>query len=290
MSEKDNAALETGFHRHEHSHEAQPPHRHVHHHVVERAGEAPHEHAHATGFERLTYLSSPMHARDARAKVVSAAVLVVAVVATHVMGPGEFVLVVALLLAVTVLSRLPLAAVLRRTALVLPFAGAIAVFAPLQAASGSLDVVGGTVWYAEVLGVMSKAWLSVFVMVLLSATTPVPDLLAALRRFRVPHVFLLLLAFIYRYVAVLGDQIRAMRTAVSSRAPGLSRLRSLTLFGHLAGSMFIRAYERGERIHAAMLARGFDGTLPTRSRSRLGAADALLVATAALAAAAIALA
>lgn len=281
---------ETGFHRHEHTHEAQPPHRHVHHHVAERAGEAPHEHVHATGFEQMTYLSSPVHARDARAKVLSAAILVVCVVATPLMGIPEFALTVALLVAVTALARLPLGPVLRRTSLVLPFAGAIAVFAPLQAAGGSLNVAGGgAAWYVEVLGVLSKAWLSVFVMVLLSATTPVPDLLAALRRFRVPEVFLLLLAFIYRYVAVLGDQIRAMRTAISSRAPKLSRIRLLTLYGHLAGSMFIRAYERGERVHAAMLARGFDGTLPTRSRSHLGAADALFVATAALAATAIAL-
>ena len=285
---------DTGFHRHEHTHEAQPPHRHVHHHVVERAGETPHEHVHTTGFERLTYLSSPVHDRDARAKVVSAAVLVVAVVATPLMGLPEFALAAALLVAVTVLARLPLGAVLKRTALVIPFAGAIAVFAPLQAAGGSLNVGavagGGAAWYVEVLGVLSKAWLSVFVMVLLSASTPVPDLLAALRRFKVPEVFLLLLSFIYRYVAVLGDQIHAMRTAISSRAPGLSRIRLLTLYGHLAGSMFIRAYERGERIHAAMLARGFDGTLPTRSRTRPGSADAIFVATAVLAAAAIVLA
>lgn len=285
---------ETGFHRHEHTHEAQPPHRHVHHHVVTRAGEAPHEHAHTTGFERLTYLSSPVHSRDARSKVVAAAVMVIAVVATGTMGPWEFALAVALLMAVTVLARLPLGTVLRRTALVLPFAGAIAIFAPLQAASGSLNAGGiaggGAAWYVEIFGVMSKAWLSVWVMVLLSATTPVPELLDALRRFKVPDVFLLLLAFIYRYVAVLADQIRAMRTAISSRAPGLPRMRLLTLYGHLAGSMFIRAYERGERIHAAMLARGFDGTLPTRVRSRVGVADVTFVATAALAAMAIALA
>lgn len=285
---------ETGFHRHVHTHPMQPPHQHVHHHSTRRAGEPPHEHAHATGFEQLTYLSSAIHARDARAKVIAAVVLIVAIVSTPPMRPLEFALVVALLVMVTMIARLPLLPVVSRTALVLPFAGAIAVFAPLTAAGGSLNAGGVSgamsAWPVEVFGVLSKAWLSVFCMVLLSATTPVAELLAALRRLKVPAVLVLLLSFIYRYVAVLGDEVRAMRVAIASRAPGLPARRQLTLYGHLAGSMFIRAYERGERIHAAMLARGFDGTLPTRPARRADAADVLLVITAVLAACAVVLA
>lgn len=281
---------ETGLHRHEHAHESQPPHRHVHHHDG-GPGASPHAHAHATGFERLTYISSPVHAREARAKVLAALVVIVGIVVAPPMGALEFALTAALLLAVAVIARLPLATVLRRSAIVLPVAGAIALFAPLQAGGGSLGAAGvhGT-WYATVLAVVSRAWLSVLVMVLLGATTPVPELLSALRRLKVPDVFITLLSFIYRYVSVLGDQLRSMRIAMASRAPGLPRLRQLTVYGHLAGTMFVRAYERGERIHAAMLARGFDGTLPVRGRPRMRAADWLLVLTAGLTAAAIVLA
>lgn len=282
---------ESGLHRHEHEHAGVPPHRHVHHHAP---ASGPHDHRHTTGFERFTYLASPVHALDGRTKVLSALVVLLAVVLTPPMRAVEFALVIALLLAVAALARLPLAHVLARTALVLPFAGALAIFAPFAPTSGSLNAGGiaGAVpaWQIAVYGMLSKAWLGVFCMVLLSFTTPVPELLRALRRFRVPSIFILLLSFAYRYVHVVGEQVRSTRTAAASRAPSLERRRLLALFGNLAGSMVVRSFERGERVHAAMLARGFDGTLPTSTPSRFRGADALFFGTALLTAAAIALA
>ena len=64
---------ESGLHRHEHEHPGSLPHRHVHHHSP-AAG--PHDHRHATGFERFSYLVSPVHALDARTKVLAALVFV----------------------------------------------------------------------------------------------------------------------------------------------------------------------------------------------------------------------
>jgi cobalt/nickel transport system permease protein len=43
--------------------------------------------------------------------------------------------------------------------------------------------------------------------------------------------------------------------------------------GHMVGSLFLRSLERSERVHAAMLARGYNGQMPRLERRTLSAAD-----------------
>jgi cobalt/nickel transport system permease protein len=282
-----------GFHQHEHQHPGEPPHRHPHHHRAEPSLPV-HQHAHATSFETLTYTVSPLHALDARAKLLASLVLVLGVVLTPPLRVAEFVLFVMLLLSAAVIARLPLLRLLARSAAVLPIAATIALLAPLQQSGGSLNAGGlAAAWSGGgaliAWGILSKAWLSAYCMVLLAATTRTADLLSALRRLKVPAVFVLLLSFVARYVGVLGQQLRALRTAVASRAPHLRGRALLASFGSIAGNLFVRSYERGERVYAAMLSRGYDGTLPTLSATRIGAAEIVLVLTALLAAFAIAL-
>lgn len=282
-----------GMHTHEHRHADGVVHAHEHHHgrgVDASLGS--HRHTHATSFEGLATIVSPLSALDARAKALSALVCILAIVTSPPLRLAEFALVIALLLALVVIGGLPVARVLARSVLVLPFAGTIALLAPLQASAGSLNTGGlfgpqAAVGWLAAYAILSKAWLSTFVVVLLSATTPVPETLTALRRLRVPEVLVMLLAFIYRYAPVLGRQLRAMRVAVASRAPRLGRAALVRLYGNLGGAMVVRAYERGERVHAAMLARGFDGTLPVARATTLGGAETLCIACSVMTAAAI---
>lgn len=281
-----------GFHQHEHAHEGQPTHRHPHHHRL--GARAPHAHAHPTSFESLTYIVSPVHELDARSKIVAALLLVLGVVTTPPLRPAEFALFCALLVAVALMARLPLGRLLLRSLVVLPVAGTIALLAPLQASGGSWNVSGLTGTHAVTgwivaWSILSKAWLSALCMLLLAATTRTADLLAGLRRLRVPAVFVMLLSFIARYVGVLTDQLRSLRTALASRAPRIRRVVLMRALGGMAGNLFVRSYERGERVYAAMLSRGYTGMLPTTVAPHFGVAEALLVTTAALAAAALAL-
>ncbi|MDI6712113.1 MAG: energy-coupling factor transporter transmembrane component T [Anaerosomatales bacterium] len=285
----------TGLHDHEHRHADGTVHAHEHHHA---RGYDPafrlHEHAHADAFEALAHISSPLSRMDARAKLLAALIVVLAVVLSPPLRLAEALFLAACLGGCVALGRLPLRRVLLRSAAVLPFAAPIALLAPLQSAGGSLNVgglfgpgaAGG--WLAAY-AILSKAWVSAATVTLAVATTETPELLAGLRRLGVPTVLTTLLAFVARYAAALGEQLRSMRIALASRAPRLGRVKLATLYGHLAGAMFLRALDRGERIHAAMLCRGFDGTLPVRRSTRLGAAEALLLSCAALASAAIAL-
>jgi cobalt/nickel transport system permease protein len=288
---QEGAAAAQGLHGHEHRHAEGPAHRHPHHH---RVGPTPaaHEHTHATTFEALTYIISPVHALDARAKTVAAIVLVLGIVLSPPARGAEFALLVALLAAVALIARLPLGRLALRSAAVLPFAATIALLAPLQAAGGSWNAGGlmaATDGWVTAWGILSKAWLSASCMLLLAASTRTADLLAALRRLGVPDVFVLLLSFIARYVGVLGDQLRSLRTALASRAPRLRRRTLLHASGSIAGNLFVRSYERGERIHAAMLSRGYTGALPHAASARIGAAEVLSVIVATLSALAVAL-
>lgn len=114
-----------------------------------------------------------------------------------------------------------------------------------------------------------KSWLSVQVALLLTFTTPFHDLVDALRRLRLPLVMVGIISFMYRYLAVLGEEgsrmlrARAARSAVvagGGRGGGSLGWRARTT-GGMVGALFLRSYERSERIYAAMQARGFEGTL-----------------------------
>jgi cobalt/nickel transport system permease protein len=253
-----------------------------------------HEHSHGTGFERLTYLVSPLHDLDPRAKIIASLVLVLAVVLTPPLRPLEFACLVALLLSAALIGGLPLGAVLARASLVLPVAATIALFAPMARSGGSLSIGGiagayaGGGWIAA-WAILSKAGMSALVMVLLSATTPLPRLIRGFESLRVPDVFITLVSFLSRYVDVLRAELRSLRTALDSRAPAMPRVRRWRLYGNLAGNLFIRAYDRGARIQAAMMSRGFDGRLPTAEVLRFGVADAALMTLVAMTAVAVAL-
>ena len=112
-----------------------------------------------------------------------------------------------------------------------------------------------------------KSWLSVQAALLLTFTTPFHDLLDALRELRLPRIMVAIIGFMYRYLAVLGDEAqrlmraRAARSAVVEGGSGGGSLAwRARVTGSMVGSLFLRSYERSERIYEAMLARGFEGT------------------------------
>jgi cobalt/nickel transport system permease protein len=119
----------------------------------------------------------------------------------------------------------------------------------------------------DVLTIVAKSWLSVQVALLLAFTTPFPDLIDALRALRLPRVMVSIISFMYRYLAVLTDEAGRMNRAkaarsaiVGGRGGGSLRWRA-GVTGSMVGALFLRSYERSERIYAAMLARGFQGQL-----------------------------
>jgi cobalt/nickel transport system permease protein len=115
------------------------------------------------------------------------------------------------------------------------------------------------------LSILIGSWLSVQVALLLAFTTPFHDLVDGLRELRVPRILIAIISFMYRYLAVLADEASRMmrardaRSALGTRTSGGTLRWRATVTGRMVGSLFLRAYERSERIYAAMQARGFEG-------------------------------
>jgi cobalt/nickel transport system permease protein len=115
------------------------------------------------------------------------------------------------------------------------------------------------------LSILIGSWLSVQVALLLAFTTPFHDLVDGLRELRVPRIIIAIISFMYRYLAVLSDEASRMmrardaRSAMGSGASASTLRWRATVTGRMVGSLFLRAYERSERIYAAMQARGFEG-------------------------------
>ena len=110
--------------------------------------------------------------------------------------------------------------------------------------------------------VTAKAAIGTVSAVLLAATTGFPDVLHALERLRAPRLLVVIAAFMYRYVFAIADEARRMRAALAARAYRPRHLGHVAALGRMVSALFLRSYERGERVYLAMLARGYAGTMP----------------------------
>ncbi|MBT1076677.1 cobalt ECF transporter T component CbiQ [Geobacter grbiciae] len=214
---------------------------------------------------------SAIHRLDPRAKVLVTLVYIVAVVSFgryEVSGLIPFAIFPLVMVAV---SGLPPGIVVRKLLLVLPFAALVGLFNPLfdrepLLSFGSLAVSGGWVSFASII---LRAALTVGAAVVLVAVTGFAGVCRALQRFGVPRAFVVQLLFLYRYIFVLGDEGIRMSRARELRSFA-GRGMGLKAYGSLVGSLLLRTWDRAERIHMAMLSRGFQGEFHTRRESSFG--------------------
>ncbi len=204
----------------------------------------------------------PLDGLDPRLKVILAIVFVVAVVLTPVGWWWGLAIEFASLAIVVGVSGLGVGRVARRwmgfAPLVIFLALVIAPGHPARPSLGMSRVAAAIVF---------KNSLAFCAIVVLSGVTPYPRMLDALRRLGVPVLLIATLHFMVRYIHVLGDELGRMAQARRSRSFRRSGLDFGLLTG-LIGVLFVRAMERGERVHAAMLARGWDGTIRTLDDDR----------------------
>ena len=110
--------------------------------------------------------------------------------------------------------------------------------------------------------ILAKGTLGVLASIVLAATTELRALLAGLHRLHVPSLLVQIMAFMLRYLEVVGAESDRMRIARTSRCFEARSEGRLRVVAAAAGSLFVRAYERGERVHLAMLSRGYAGAMP----------------------------
>lgn len=228
--------------------------------------------------DRLAEGDTPVHRLDPRAKVLVSLLFIVSVVS---FGKYEIsALLPYFIFPIVLISRgnLPTLLIVRKVAVVLPFALLIGIFNPLLDREiliniGSLAVSGGWVSCASIL---FRAVLTVSAAVILVAVTGFPSVCAALERLGMPRAFGVQLMFLYRYIFVLLEEARRASLARELRTFGRRGL-ELKTFASLTGHLLLRTWERADRIHRAMLARGFDGRFHVRRVSRFGVREALFL-------------
>ncbi len=172
-------------------------------------------------------------------------------------------------------SRVPLGTLLRRLTFELPFV-AFAVLLPIVGRGERVDVAGVSLsvsglWAAW--NILVKGTLGVAATGLLTATTPIPSILQGLERLRLPKVFVAICAFMVRYADVVTGELHRMRVARESRGHDPRWIWQAKAVASTAGALFVRSYERGERVYLAMVSRGYDGAMPVLHQHRAGRAE-----------------
>lgn len=207
----------------------------------------------------FVHADSGVHRLAPEAKLGATVLFIFAVVATPKEAIWAFALDALIIVTVALLARVPLGRLARRLVIELPFL-AFAVFLPFVGRGPYVEVGFLTLSQAGLWGawnIVVKGTIGVAASCLLTATTPVPELLRALERLRVPRPIVGIASFMVRYGEVLAGDVRRMRIARLSRADDPRWLWQVAGIARTAGALFVRSYERGERVYVAMLARGY---------------------------------
>jgi cobalt/nickel transport system permease protein len=214
---------------------------------------------------------SPIHRLQPHVKLLALVGLMLTVVATPREWYPLFAGYLALLLVVIAISQVPPTYIAKRMVIEVPFV-VFAVLMPFIATGPRTDLLGLTVSEPGLLaawGLLAKGTLGVIASLTLAATTEPRDLLAGLEKLRFPNQLVQIMGFMMRYLDVVSEEMRRMRIARESRGFQARNVRHWPVIARSAGALFIRSYERGERVHLAMLSRGYTGTMPQTSRTKV---------------------
>jgi cobalt/nickel transport system permease protein len=228
---------------------------------------------HFNTFDRYQAGETLIHRLDPRVKIVVTLLFIL----SNVLLPDgawlAFSLAWALILLVSSLAGLGLGYTAKRSAVALPFAlAAVTVIFNLPGQPlftwniGSKQLVATDAGLIRFASIVIRTWVSVQMAIVLTATTRFPDLIHALHHLRVPQLLVAIISFMYRYLFVLTDEAMRLLRARESRSArplggrrGGSILWRARVAGNMVGQLFLRSYERSDRVYNAMLARGYSG-------------------------------
>jgi len=228
--------------------------------------------------DKYSEVKSSIRDLDARAKVIIFFALILLCVTTppkaFLVFGGYYLILVTIL----IVSRIPFVFILKRTAVAIPFIIMIAAFIPFieGGAGGSYNLWGITLYQRGILilfNVTVKALFGVAAVTLLVSTTPFDELMEGLKKLGVPKVFITIASFMYRYIFVVVDEAMRMKRARDSRNFEGKWIWQAGAIGHIVATLFLRSYERGERVYSAMLSRGYDGEVKSLSEHSISQKD-----------------
>lgn len=234
---------------------------------------------------------SVVHRLPPQVKIIGALLAVLAVVSTPREALWAFGVHLVVLLVVWRLAGIAVRWFATRAMIELPFV-VLVVLLPFAAGSPRVSVLGLSLSVPGLYSgwnILAKGTLGVLVSLTLAATTSLRELVVGLQRLRTPTMLIVIITLMLRYLDVLVGEARRMRVARLSRGHNPRVLHQAIATARGIGSLFIRSYERGERVHLAMLSRGWAGVLPVSGAAAAPAQWLLALAPAAVMAAAAAL-
>ena len=209
----------------------------------------------------------------ARLLTVIAAITIVASTPPAVLAPFSVYVVLALLLIFT--SRASGAYLTLRCLAASPF---IVLAAGLLAFQHGLTPESFRSGAPAAASVLLKGFTAALLLAFLTATTSLSQILWALRKMKAPHALMLILGMMYRYTGLLSEEYARMERARLCRTVRPLGNRRFSIYGHQFGTLILRSWDRADRIHAAMLARGFAGKWPALNQPRFRAIDGVFPA------------
>jgi cobalt/nickel transport system permease protein len=233
---------------------------------------------HVSTFDRYQQGTSLIHHLDPRVKVVLTLLFIV----SNVLLPdGAWIAFAAawlILLVCNQAAHFSFGYLFKRSFIALPFALAAVTVIFTQPGEpltswmwGSRTITISDAGVIRFASIVIRSWLSVQVAILLTATTQFPDMMHALRHLKVPPILISIISFMYRYLFVLVDEALRLLRAREARSARLVNdgKHGGTIFwrakvtGSMAGQLFVRSFDRSDKVYNAMLARGYRGQLLT---------------------------
>ncbi|MCP2250769.1 cobalt/nickel transport system permease protein [Lentzea aerocolonigenes] len=204
---------------------------------------------------------SPVHRLAPHVKILVAFGAVLGVVATPRTWFPVFGLYLLVIVAVWAVARVPALWFVKRAVIEVPFV-VLAFLLPIFGTDPRTGFLGLSVSVEGSLAgwnILAKGTLGVLVSLTLAATTAPGDLLKALQTLKVPAPLIMIATLMLRYGEVVVGEAKRMRVARISRGDDPRFLWQAGATARAVGTLFIRSYERGERVHLAMVSRGWTG-------------------------------
>jgi cobalt/nickel transport system permease protein len=261
---------------------------------MRESGEAAHghHHGHDVGERLYIHRHSPIHELPPHFKILSLLTFLIICVATPIENYWAFIGYGLLISTLLALAKLPVFTILKRATIEVPFL-VFALLMPFFSKGERFEVL--TIEISRpgaiaAISIVTKGTIGVLTAILLSGTTPAREILRGFELLKMPSLLVQIMTFMLRYMNVITDELERMKVARLSRGFEERGIRDWKFIASTAGALFVRSYERGERVHTSMIARGYNGELPKTERPTITKSNQIFAAVIPLAAIAITIA
>lgn len=211
--------------------------------------------------DRYAFLDSPLHLLEPRTKLLSFIAMIIAVLCIPASGGILFFVYFFATAILMGISQVPLSFIIGRAFVMLPFIVLASLAAPWKGLPG-------------IASLFIRAILCLMLLILLTNTTRFAELLRGMKKLGCPQILVMNLSFLYRYLFVLTEEAQRMKQARDCRRVGRAHFKEeLKILSSMLGTLLIRSFERAERMHSAMLSRGFSGEFQVVSPRRFSWRD-----------------